>query len=111
MLIASVINTSIKDSGGALSINSSELSIHCTTTIIANNTADSSGGGVHLYQSKLTCYGGSELKTLRNHADEKGGGIYSWNTSIAVYHSYIHSSLAVSLIRNYGGREEVCSSP
>ena len=90
--------------GGALYINSTELSIYRTTTIIANNTADSSGGGVYLYQSKLSCYGESELKILRNHANDRGGGIYSWNTSIVVYYySFVHSCTAISLIKNYGG--------
>ena len=89
--------------GGALSTNFSVLSIY-STTVIANNTANNSGGGVYLYHSELSCHNGGELKVVGNHANENGGGIYSQNSSIVIYFSHIYAGSAISFITNSGGK-------
>jgi hypothetical protein len=52
---------------------------------IAYNTVDESGGGMHLYQTDLTCHYYCKLKLVNNTALKNGGGIRAVGSSIKVH--------------------------
>ena len=74
--------------GGALYISDSQLYTY-GKTILLNNTASVSGGGVYLHNSKLSCQSGCTLKLVYNTAKENGGGIYLWHSSVTVLYCNI----------------------
>ena len=68
-------------SGGAIRSIKSRIDVHGNLTF-ANNFAAESGGGVHLYQSELTCHHYSTLMLLGNTAGTNGGGVYAFSSNI-----------------------------
>ena len=78
--------------GGAVQAIESKLHIYNGTMVIANNTADKTGGGIYIYQSELNCQNHSQVKFFGNYASEKGGGIHA-----------ISSSITVDISRNWRG--------
>ena len=90
--------------GGVLFTNYSYLYIHGQTLLI-NNTATDSGGGVYLNQSELSLQNGGLLKLLCNTAKENGGGIYSWNSSTMIcFKATFHNKHVPAIVfsRNQG---------
>ena len=67
--------------GGAIRSVKSTINVIGELTI-ANNSAAESGGGVHLYQSELTCQLHSKIEFMGNNAIRNGGGIYAISSSI-----------------------------
>ena len=78
-----VINNYAKN-GGAVHATESKLFIHAGILIIANNTANETGGGIYIYQSEFNCQSHSRLRFMGNYAIEKGGGVHAISSSISV---------------------------
>ena len=72
--------------GGAFIITESKVYIH-GESIIANNVAANTGGGVYLYQGELTCSDGCTLQINNNHARNRGGGMHCFSSLLKVKNS------------------------
>ena len=72
-------------SGGAISIHSSNISITNDTVInICGNKAEENGGGLYLHSGKFQSSRGTDMFISANVADKKGGGLYAFSSSILV---------------------------
>ncbi len=71
-------------SGGAMHAAESKVWMY-NKMVLANNTVDESGGGMHLYQTDLTCHYYCKLKLVNNTALKNGGGIRAVGSSIKVH--------------------------
>ena len=71
-------------------------------TLVANNRALDSGGGVYLYQSELNFMRQSTFEIISNKAIEKGGGIYAISSLIRIDYreGQFYSNSVVNLIEN-----------
>ena len=93
------------EDGGALHAVGSKVEAD-GKTIIANNTAKKTGGGVYLFQSVLNCQQKSSLKLVGNKAVEKGGGMHAVNSTINVVAHFngsnvtTYSDSVISFIEN-----------
>ena len=74
---------SYADDGGAVHAVESEVYVH-GKILIANNTANKTGGGIYLFQSVLNCQQNCSLKFLGNEAVEKGGGMHAVNSTLNI---------------------------
>ena len=69
--------------GGAISAYDSIIDVSRNHVLrVMNNSANKSGGGVHLFQSEMICQGC--CKVLKNVAGESGGGIHAFGSLIIV---------------------------
>ena len=75
------LNHNQAQSGGAIRSIRSRIDVHGNLSF-ANNLASESGGGVHLYQSELTCHHYSTLVLLGNNAGVNGGGVHAFSSNI-----------------------------
>lgn len=71
------------ENGGAIHVKESNVLV-IGETIIANNTARKTAGGVYLEMSKFFCTGTSILKLKGNRAIEKGGGMHAISSTINI---------------------------
>ena len=67
--------------GGAIHAAESKVYVY-GDTLIANNNADNTGGGLHLFQSEINCQQNCLFKLLGNEAVEKGGGMIAINSTL-----------------------------
>lgn len=74
---------SYADDGGAVHAVESEVYVR-GEILIANNTANKTGGGIYLFQSVLNCQQNCSLKLLGNEAVEKGGGMHAVNSTLNI---------------------------
>ena len=90
--------------GGAVAASGdSILNVYDDLSVI-DNRANSSGGGIYLYRSKLNCQQNGTLNLVWNQATEKGGGICAINSIVNVYSD--RDSLNASSIRFVGNMAE-----
>ena len=73
------------EKGGAIHAMESTIYISNGDTIIGNNKAWNSGGGLYLYRSEINCNSYCALRITNNTAFLKGGGVYTMGSSIKVY--------------------------
>ena len=83
--------------GGAIHAVKSKIDVY-GETVIANNTANKTGGGVYLFQSVINCQRNSSLKLLGNEAVEKGGGMHAVNSTINVEIHFNRSNISSSIL-------------
>ena len=72
------------ENGGAIHAIASNLYVY-GNTIVSNNTAVYSGGGIYLFLGELICDGNSALDLLGNDA-EFGGGVHAISSIVTVVH-------------------------
>ena len=70
------LNNNYADSGGALYASKSRVHIYANISI-THNMATSSGGGIYLQQTGLTCYSKCTIDLVKNKCGYEGGGIYA----------------------------------
>ena len=69
--------------GGGFIITESEVYFN-GESLIANNAASDTGGGIYLYQSELTCKKECNLLIHNNSAGMRGGGVHAFSSLIKV---------------------------
>eukprot|EP01084_Bolivina_argentea_P190346 327138_1 len=86
-----MFENNIADIGGAIYIHAA--AVHLANTIVQNNRAENSSGGVHVQNADLRLL--DETLIENNYAKENGGGIYSKSAGIELYNkSQIKSNSA-----------------
>ena len=83
--------------GGAIRSVKSTINVIGELTI-ANNSAAESGGGIHLYQSELTCQLHSKLVFSRNTASTNGGGMHAISSSININSNRSSTNITTMLL-------------
>lgn len=96
--------------GGAIQALFSKLSMLDHYTVLSNNTARATGGGIYLYQTELHCSGNSTLKLEGNSAGETGGGIHAIGSIITVKYNFhvfkrYYSGSKLQLVENHAGKK------
>ena len=79
-----VIMSNRAETGGALFITESSLSVQSNSLLIANNTASRNGGGVYASQSRLLTVTNSFTQIDSNTAILGGGGLYLMSSTLDV---------------------------
>ena len=87
-------------SGGVVFARKSKVSVHSQTLLMANNTAEDTGGAIHLSKANLTFFtGGNRL--IRNQAGH-GGAIYARKSRLVIETNSL-TEISANLAMNSGG--------